>query len=71
MALFRSRYGGYDREDKPPFIQTLLKGESIFIRIGAFIICALIYYAIVSLTHKETLTPQKNADSLQVTKKTK
>ena len=71
MALFSKRYGGYGREDKPPFIQTLLKGESIVVRIGAFVICALIYYAIVSLTHKETIDPAKKADPVQVTKKSK
>ncbi len=71
MALFGKRYGGYGREDKPPFIQTLLKGESIIIRIGAFVICALIYYAVVTLTHKESAEPVKKADSVQVTKKTK
>jgi hypothetical protein len=71
MALFGKRYGGYGREDKPPFIQTLLKGESIIIRIGAFVICALIYYAIVTMTHKEVVEPEKKADPVQVTKKTK
>lgn len=71
MALFSKRYGGYGREDKPPFIQTLLKGESIVIRIGAFVICALIYYAIVTMTHKESAEPEKKADSVQVTKKPK
>lgn len=71
MALFNKRYGGYGREDKPPFIQTLLKGDSLVIRIGAFVICALIYYAIVSLTHKESIDAAKKADSVQVTKKTK
>jgi hypothetical protein len=71
MALFGKRYGGYGREDKPPFIQTLLKGESIIIRIGAFVICALLYYVIVSMTHKESAEPQKRSDSLQVTKKSK
>lgn len=71
MALLGKRYGGYGREDKPPFIQTLLKGDSIIIRIGAFVICALIYYAIVSMTHKESAELQKKADSVQITKKTK
>ena len=71
MALFNKRYGGYGREDKPPFIQTLLKGESIIIRIGAFVLCALIYYVVVTLTHKEAVDTDKKADSLQVTKKTK
>ncbi|HEY6171471.1 MAG TPA: hypothetical protein VIX80_04340 [Candidatus Kapabacteria bacterium] len=71
MGLFNKRYGGYGREDKPPFIQTLLKGDSLIIRIGAFVICALIYYAVVSLTHKETTDPVKKTDSVQVTKKTK
>lgn len=71
MALFNKRYGGYGREDKPPFIQTLLKGDSLVIRIGAFVICALIYYAIVSLTHKESIDAAKKADSVQVTKRSK
>jgi hypothetical protein len=72
MALFGKRYGGYGRDDKPPVWQTILKGDSIFVRIGAFIICALLYYAILRMTHKETATPDSKPDTVVTApKKTK
>jgi hypothetical protein len=64
MSLLRKRYGGYDREDKPPLLQTLIKGDSIVVRIGAFILCALLYYVIVQATHKETPPEKPVKDSV-------
>lgn len=64
MALFRKRYGGYDREDKPPLIQSLIKGDSIVVRIGAFIVCALLYYVIVQATHKDSPSDRPTKDSV-------
>lgn len=65
MALLRKRVPTFGREDRPSGIRVLLKGQSIFIRLVAFIVVSGVFLLVVSLTHRRQ-TQDSATDSVTI-----
>ena len=65
MALLRKRVPTFGREDRPSGIRVLLKGQSIFIRLVAFLVVSGVFLLVVTLTHRRD-TKDPAADSVKI-----
>ena len=54
MALLRKRVPTFGREDRVSGLRVLLRGQSFFIRLVAFLVVAGLFLLFVTLTHKST-----------------
>jgi hypothetical protein len=69
MAFTRRRVPTFGREDRASGLRVLLKGQSIFIRLVAFLAAAGIFLLIVALTHKRSATDVTPKDSVALSRK--
>ena len=65
MALLRKRVPTFGREDRPSGIRVLLKGQSLFIRLVAFVVVSGVFLLVVSLTHRRQ-TKESAADTVKI-----
>ncbi|MEP7234785.1 MAG: hypothetical protein ABI778_05770 [Ignavibacteriota bacterium] len=66
MALIRKRYASFGREDKTFGIRALIKGDSLAVRVGVFVILSLFFYLIVSLTNHRVNTLEQKQGQLPI-----
>jgi len=67
MALLRRKVPTFGREDRPSGLRVLLRGQSLFIRLVAFIVVSGAFLLIVSITHRRE-TKQTTVDSVKTEK---
>ena len=60
MALFKKTYASFGREDKLSGVRAIVKGDTFFVRLLAYLLLAGIFLLVVELTHK---TPKPAAQT--------
>ena len=68
MAIWQKRYSSFGREDRASGVRALVKGDSFFIRIIAYVVLAGLFFLVVQLTHR-TPPPEANETSAPTTTK--
>jgi len=58
MAFLKKSYSSFGREDKLSGIRAIVKGDTFYIRLIAFVLLAGLFLLIVELTHKTPKTTQ-------------
>lgn len=64
MAFRRKRIPTFGREDRTSGLRTLLRGQSFFVRLVAFLIVAALFLIAVNLTHKGTFPVRTTKDTV-------
>jgi hypothetical protein len=69
MPFLRKRVPTFGREDRASGLRVLLRGQSFFIRLVAFLVVAGVFLLIVTLTHRRSTTEPAASDSLKIEQK--
>jgi hypothetical protein len=69
MPLLRKRVPTFGREDRPSGIRVLLRGQSFFIRLVAFLVVAGVFLLIVTLTHRRSTKEASLSDTVTIEQK--